>query len=313
MSEISVVVCTYNRCEMLRLAMESLCQQALAPDRYEIIVVDNASTDKTREVVKEIDSSYPIHRIHYIYEPVPGLAVARNTGLAKARGEFVAYLDDDAKASSDWLDRALCLISTLEEVPSCIGGPILPFYTSPVPDWFCDHYELRSWGQNPRWLEPNESFSGSNMIWNREALIEAGGFDISRGVKAGFLSLGEESAVFEKIWQRDPSARFYYDPELTVQHWVPAGKMSVEYQLKRAFARGRDFADAKLDRHKRMNRLLLAVRYTIIFAISAIWAIIRVPFYKRWQNWAVEEASQSAFYFGRVAMVYGIRISIRQV
>jgi glycosyltransferase involved in cell wall biosynthesis len=306
------VICTYNRCDLLVLALESLCRQSLSPERYEILVVDNASTDATRDVVEEARSTYPQHRIRYLYEAVPGLAVARNAGLAQAVAPLVAYLDDDAKAPPDWLERALSLPKILDSMPICIGGPIAPFYTSPVPAWFRDRYESRSWGEVARWLRVAESFSGSNMIWDRRSLLEAGGFDTSRGVKGGLLSLGEETVVFERIWKQDPAAKFYYDPALVVEHWVPQSKMTVGYQLRRAFARGRDSARAKLAGRSGVGRIRLLARFVIDFVKSGLLALARFPRHGRWQNWAVEEARHCVAHFGRVVTALGVNVMIRQ-
>jgi glycosyltransferase involved in cell wall biosynthesis len=97
--QISAIICTHNRDAYLGAAIDSLLAQSFAGE-FEVIVVDNASTDRTREVVND---RLPHPRLHYIYEPVIGLSVARNTGATTARSPILAYLDDDAVASSAWL------------------------------------------------------------------------------------------------------------------------------------------------------------------------------------------------------------------
>ena len=93
--QISAVVCTHNRAAYLRKALQSLVDQTMAQELYEIIVVDNASTDGTKQVVSEYSGA---SNLRCLYEPVIGLSRARNTGWGNARGEYVAYLDDDAVA-----------------------------------------------------------------------------------------------------------------------------------------------------------------------------------------------------------------------
>ena len=98
----SVVVPTLNRADSLRSAIESLLSQDTSLP-YEIIVVDNDSSDRTRDVVESFMKK--AHgRLRYVFEGVPGLSVARNAGIAAANGEVVAFIDDDAMASPDWLE-----------------------------------------------------------------------------------------------------------------------------------------------------------------------------------------------------------------
>src|SRR3989337_3554689 len=101
---ISAIICTHNRVEYLTKAIQSLVDQNIPKSKYEIIVVDNCSTDSTREVVEKFSSK---SNIRYIYEPTLGANKARNTGWRNARGKYIAYLDDDAIASPVWLCRIL--------------------------------------------------------------------------------------------------------------------------------------------------------------------------------------------------------------
>jgi glycosyltransferase involved in cell wall biosynthesis len=216
--------------------MQSLVQQSLDPSSYEILVVDNGSTDSTPERIEVFRTRYPEHCIVKVDEPEQGLGYARNTGFRRAKGTFVAYLDDDARASSTWLATALELFETVEPVPVCVGGPIVPCYSTEKPPWF--RGGGRTWGDFPLFLPPGESFSGSNMLWRKEVLEAFGGFPVSVGVRGDYLSVGEETMLFKKIWQQPDRAKFYYSPELLVYHWVDPAKMSVFYQLKRSFAGG---------------------------------------------------------------------------
>ncbi len=102
---ISAVVCTRNRVQSLRHALRSLAQQSLASDHFEIIAVDNHSTDGTAAWVREIATSVP--NIRYMFEPSLGLNHARNAGWRAANSEFVAFVDDDAVADRHWLNVLL--------------------------------------------------------------------------------------------------------------------------------------------------------------------------------------------------------------
>src|SRR5688572_27249140 len=178
---LSVVVCTYNRADLLSRLLESFRTQAFEAQRYEIIVVDNNSTDNTSSVVREFCPSFS--NLRYFLEPQQGLSHARNRGWRKARGQYVAFMDDDARASRDWVETALRCFGWIRPEPLAIGGKILPAYDAPKPTWFHDDLELRSFGDNPRFLSSGESFSGSNMVFRRDVLEHYGGFDARVGVK----------------------------------------------------------------------------------------------------------------------------------
>lgn len=311
MIHISAIICAYNRAKLLTGVLESLVRQLLSPHHYEIIIVDNASTDDTSSVVQTFQREYLEHTIVQIYEPRLGLGYARNTGLQHAHGGYIAYLDDDARASSDWLKVALELFESVKPTPICLGGPILPFYDASKPEWFKDDYEVRTWGDSPRFLHRGESFSGSNMVWRKEVLDAFGGFDVRVGVKGDYLSLGEETVLFDKIWHFLDQPLFYYSPKLLVHHWVPPFKMTASYQLKRAFIAGQVWAQLHASKvfHRRLRFLAKS-----LFAIAkrSSLAVARRNAHRNWENWLVEEWSEVASSVGALMGAFELVIPIRQ-
>jgi glycosyltransferase involved in cell wall biosynthesis len=238
--KISVIICTYNRCRLLQKAIESLIDQTLDKSLYEVIIVDNGSTDDTKNAAMRLASSYG--NVRYLYEPRQGSGYARNTGVRNARGDIVAFLDDDARAAENWLEHALVCFEEITPTPLAIGGPIYPFYQEPKPIWFKDEYETRTWGDKPRFLKRSEAFSGSNMILRKEVYEGYGGCATNVGPKSNAIGVGEETALFEKIWQDNTEGVFlYYTPQLQLLHLVPSYRMIVTYRLKRAFIEGRDW------------------------------------------------------------------------
>lgn len=307
---ISVAICTYNRADLLPDALESLCQQDLGPEQFEILVVDNASKDHTANVVKSLQDKHPEHHILYDYEAKQGLGIARNSALKTAEGKFIAYLDDDARADSDWLSTALRHFKN-KNPPICLGGMIKPFYTSEKPSWFLDQYETRTWGTGERRLGKGESLSGSNMIWQKAALQAIGGFGEEFGVKGNKLSVGEETVAFRHLWHAYVNPYILYDPDLVVYHWVPPTKMKVSYYLKRAFVTGQAAAD--MDRKPGIwwrLRTLFRSGGAIIWRIAS--AIIHLPRYHHWQNWAVEQCAAAAYKLGTWSAACGIRVQVIQ-
>ena len=307
MIKISVIVCTYNRSELLGGTLRTLCHQTLDDSEYEVIVVDNNSVDGTREVVDEFCRRFS--NVHYCFEPQQGLAHARNQGLQEAKGKYVAYIDDDARAGENWLKTALALIEKTKPAPFCLGGPILPFYSTTKPIWFKE--EIRTWGDSPRYLRSGESFSGSNMIWRKEILATLGGFDVMSGVRGDYLSIGEETLLFEKIWHSFEQPHFYYSPELVVHHWVPPAKMTVAYQLKRAFVVGQRWNRLHGPRIS-WRRLRFLIGGILDIATMVGQLLRRRKEHAYFQNWLIVEGRPIFVKLGTLSGVMGLDIRLRQ-
>jgi glycosyltransferase involved in cell wall biosynthesis len=209
--------------------------QALEKTEYEIIVVDNNSSDDTRDVVSGFCEVYP--NVRYSFEAQQGLSHARNRGWREARGEYVAYVDDDCKATTQWLAVARAVI--LEKSPGVLGGPYYAFYNSPKPAWWRDRYRSCEHAERARALRENEYLSGGNIFFRREILEALGGFDTRLGMSGGNLAYGEETALLRCVRNRMPDEIIYYDPALFVYHLVPARKMSLLWTARQRFAGGR--------------------------------------------------------------------------
>lgn len=231
---ISVIVCTYNRADLLEGVLETLCEQTLHPSEYEVIVVDNNSTDNTYEIVADFN-----HRrsVRYCAERRQGLSHARNRGWQEARGDYVAYIDDDCKAPADWLVVATDVIGRFS--PAVFGGPYFPFYVAPRPAWFSDHYGSSHRGEQARPLAQNEYLSGGNVFFRRSLLEELDGFHTSFGMRGATLGYGEEAVLQRRIRADRSHELIYYDPRLYVYHLVPPHKMSLRWIARRRFVDGR--------------------------------------------------------------------------
>lgn len=132
MCDFSIVVPTRNRAESLRRLLESLLSQEAEGIRYELLVVDNGSTDWTRSVVEQCIAADS--RVKYFLEPRPGVSHARNTGIENASAPIIAFVDDDVEARRDWL---MSLKGAFDEHPDadCVGGRVRPKWTTPRPAW----------------------------------------------------------------------------------------------------------------------------------------------------------------------------------
>jgi glycosyltransferase involved in cell wall biosynthesis len=158
--KISVIICTYNRDELIQDCLRSLVNQTLDSKLYEVIVIDNNSSDNTEKVTKQFIKNLPNFR--YVKEIKQGLSHARNRGYHESRGEYIAYTDDDARADKKWLEQAYNIIQ--EKKAEIFGGSIRPYYCSPRPKWFLDKYVAGIMGDRPRYLKKNEFLTGVNIF-----------------------------------------------------------------------------------------------------------------------------------------------------
>lgn len=307
----SVVICSYNRLDHLLASVESALKQTLPADSYEVIVVDNASTDGTAEAIQALVKQHA--NLRYIYETRLGLATARNTGWQAAQGTYVAFLDDDAKAETNWLETAQGLIERNPTNLRCVGGPIHPFYTSPKPDWWLDKYEIRTRGDVQRHLRQGEFFSGSNMIWLKQALQTYGGFESTAGMKGNQLGMGEETGLFRRVWEGEESPVFLYSPDLHVYHWVPPEKMTMGYIVKRAAANGQFEANFALSQtHDFIGRLRLISTTLRILAVQIPTVLLKRRHYKITQNWYFDHCFIPIQNISKLLRLLGVKISVSQ-
>ena len=232
---ISVVICTRNRAGLLARALESVCRQSSEAGLYEVVVVDNGSTDGTSSVVARFAADHA--NVRGVIEPRTGLSHARNRGWKEARGEYVGFLDDDGEAPPEWLAVAREIIE--EWRPAAFGGPYFASYASPKPRWWRDAYRTFRPGEEARPLGEKDHLSGGNLFLRKDLLSEAGGFDPGLGMAGSRISMGEETRLLQEIRLRRPDALLYYDPRLYIHHLVHPSKMKWRWLLRYWFAGGR--------------------------------------------------------------------------
>lgn len=301
----SVVVCTRNRSDLLARALDGLRVQELKTSEYEILVVDNASTDDTRSVVEARAGETPDMR--YLMETEVGLSAARNRGWRAARGRYVAYTDDDCKIPPDWLPAARKIVEARQ--PDVFGGPYYAFYDHPKPPWFRDEYGSRALSSEARRLRPDELLVGGNLFIRRDVLEAVGGFAVSLGMRGRRIAYGEDPAVQHEIRRRFPHAVFYYDPDLLVYHLVRVEKLSLRWLTQSFFAKGRDVQASVPDPVPDRGRLDLAfdaMRTGLAFTRDFATGLVsrdrhRYPFFA---NYYYEHLSQYLRRLGRLYWLF---------
>lgn len=236
---LSIVICTHDRSRDLEAALESLALQSLAEELFEVIVVDNRSTDDTRAVVERWQLRRPIR---YVLEPELGLCRARNTGWQAARGEFVAYLDDDAIAEPAWASEILAAFETGPVRLGCVGGRVEPIFHAPRPPWLSDQVALSltivDWSPTPHIIEDLrlEWLAGANIAFPRRVLDTIGGFHpaLDRSGKR-MLSSGD---VYLQRLIMEAGYQCLYQPSAAVRHQVPAARLEKKWFLNRFYWQG---------------------------------------------------------------------------
>lgn len=238
MINISAIICTINRAAYLIKALTSLVEQTIDRELYEIVVVDNGSCDETAAIVSDFISKYT--NIVYLYEPVTGLSKARNTGAEAARGQYLAFLDDDAVASPSWLANILKVFSQRGSMAGCVGGQIDLIWERPRPQWLenglTSYLGELALSPSPKVLGPGEYVFGGNMALSRQALALAGGFSRHLGKVGSSLMANEEILLQDAL--RAISREIYYDPDILVCHHARAECLTRRWYVRRLYFQG---------------------------------------------------------------------------
>jgi len=236
MKKISAVICTYNRYDVLDKAIESLMSQSLPSVEFEILIIDNSPDFDVSQKVKDAYSD--IENLRYVIEKIPGLSNARNVATQLAKSDFVAFLDDDAIASPQWLEKILEAIETFGDDVDVVGGRIDPIWEAARPKWLGDellgNVSVVNWGGVCRIASDDEWFAGANITFRVKALQEHGGFATNLGRKGSgaILLSNEESDLINKI--KADNGTIVYQPEARVDHLVEEKRLQRTWFRKRA-------------------------------------------------------------------------------
>lgn len=266
--DISVTVCTYNRADMLRETLTSLITQHTGGDfTYEIVIVDNASTDHTPDVVQELAASSPV-RVRYLKETRQGRVYARNRGIAEAEGEWLAFFDDDQVADYDWLAE---LITLAKKGARVVGGAVLlrlPEECKRDLPWACQRLLGASVGwPDVRPYTRQEGPGAGNLLIHRSVFEEIGVYDESYNLR------GEDMDLYRRI--REVNIDSWYTPRALAWHFTPHYRLTDKYLRDTSVNNGWSFA--RRDREE-LGRLALAMllvarvcQMILIFLPRGLW------------------------------------------
>ncbi len=228
---LSLIVCTYNRDKYLYGALRCIAENGFPTEAYEIVLVNNMSTDNTDAECRRFQNDYPNVVFRYLIETNQGLSFARNRGIAESRGDTLVFLDDDSYIQEGYLENLQRQLDTHPEADA-FGGKIDPVFESgEAPKW------LSKW--NYSWVSAidlggsvcpfkGKAFPiGANMGIRKAMLTKFGVFNTELGRSKKNLMGGEEKDLFERIRQQGGS--IYYFPDVVVQHVIPPSRTTKEY------------------------------------------------------------------------------------
>jgi glycosyltransferase involved in cell wall biosynthesis len=228
----SVIVCTRNRHQQLEQLLCSMTAMAVPPSlTWELIVVDNGSTDDTPAVIESFKTNLPVRRL---FQPKPGKSNAQNFGVPAAAGEYFIWIDDDVRVEPNWLVAYLAAFKRWPDA-AVFSGKITPVLQPPTPEWFRDsmgdlHFLLatRDFGPEPIPLASKRGIMPFGANWAvRAAEQRQHPYDVALGVAPGRRRGGEETAVVEAILADNGSG--WWVPEAEVKHIIPPSRQTTEY------------------------------------------------------------------------------------
>jgi glucosyl-dolichyl phosphate glucuronosyltransferase len=241
MTDISVIICTWNNSHRLAITLESICRCRIPGNvAWELILVANNCTDETRKVAKGMSDRFPLV---YVEEPIQGLSRAKNTGIHHAFGSLLVFTDDDVHPAPWWIETYW---SAFLQQPRGFfwGGPVESEFEGPKPDpelLAAAPYSVKGleYGPIKRELDKGECFLSANWACPRDAIVQAGGFDTRLGLNArmGEVSTGEESDLMTRLFEAGQRGR--YLPEARLRHFVPKDKCTYDHILTRCVAGAR--------------------------------------------------------------------------
>jgi glycosyltransferase involved in cell wall biosynthesis len=287
---LSIIICSYNRASYISDALTSLYGQSSGLDDFEVIIVDNNSTDNTKEVYAQWRQTNTNGQFSFISETKQGASFARNTGAAIAKGEWVCFMDDDAVATTDYVKN---IIKHIQDQPFIVGfgGRIIPKYIPAEPKWMS--YYVSSLVGNFDYAPTACAFENgkypleSNMIVKKSVYDQIGGFNVNLPGVVGTLRIGGEGKeLFYKIIALGHI--IYYDPAICVHHVVEVKKLTPEYMYRVAsgIGRGEKTRTLNISNGAYLMKILeyllkfgagiiLGIKYAIQLTPSKTWPIIK--------------------------------------
>ncbi len=233
---ITILLATHNGADTLPAVLNAYCKLESPYDGWELIIVDNGSTDSTKEIVHAFQSCLPLT---YVFEPRLGKAVAQNTGLSRINGDLVVMTDDDALPRPDWLVQ-MRLAADSEPTYSIFGGAIVPLWEIPPEDWILNWSSYIfgvTHGDTAEGPTIVSRVYGANMAVRSAVLKDGHLFDTSLGPVGSRYQVGEDTDFLQRL--SEAGCKVWHSKCAVVEHIILKGQMTRAWALGRAVPKGR--------------------------------------------------------------------------
>ena len=267
---LSITICTYNRIEYLKKCLKSILDQTQGSEIIEINIIDNNSTDTTKDYVTELQKKFP--EVNYFVEKRQGISFARNLSFEVCKGMFLAFVDDDAVINKNWLEALLNELKNQNE-NIIYGGPIYPNFESIPEDWIDKDYFIRKFKDTDGFLgtiKSKEGFSGGNMCIAKNLFLKSEKFNTEIGMTGGNLGLGEEPDFFYKLIMKNKDVKLYNICEMSITHSEASYKLEKEYLRDRIILNANQFTKRTLFHENLLMTTFILFLKLIIQSIKLI-------------------------------------------
>jgi Predicted glycosyltransferases len=231
---IDVVICSYRRQDLLIKCLNSLVKQHVDDTiLWGIVIINNAPEALSEEVISLCKT---MSRVTIDTESTPGLSHARNKAVSLSSAAWIAFLDDDGTVPINYIQKIASIIQSHDF--ACFGGHINATWPYGRPRWLDAKFGTKSYLRSDVGIITEGYNWGSNIIINKSALIQVGGFPTDIGMKGSHIGYAAENIVQQKL--RRQNYQIGYDPHLYIGHAVLPHKLKIGWHLKAAYATGRD-------------------------------------------------------------------------
>jgi GT2 family glycosyltransferase len=304
---ISVIIATHNRRDLLNECLTHLGGQSYVRGD-EVIVVNNGSTDDSRDVIAGHARTFPVP-LRYLEENEAGKSRAVAAALRVATGDVLAFTDDDVNVDPSWLDAIRRAMT--DPAITLMGGPVIPRWERRAPAWLrkaADSYgrltapiALLNFGTDVIDLGPR-TVLGANLAVRRDVFVSVGGFAPHLGKIRGTLLMGEDHELCRRV--QAAGFRAVYCPDAQVRHWVPADRTRIRYYLSWFFWSGITTAALDAEQPRRGRSLLGVPLYLVKRGAAAAVGVVTAAVVGN-ATGAIERAIDVAFAAGYAARRWG--------
>jgi len=297
---LSIIIPTYKRPEGLRRLLQSIGLQKSSLSQIEIIVVNNSMESKSicEEIINRfLERELPIRLFH---QPLKGSSHARNLGIEKALGKWLAFFDDDEEVDKRYLESLLLFLSD-ESGLSILGGPRFPVFESTVPEWVKVDYFTIYYGSEPRTLSEREYLPGGNFILNKSFVDKIGMFSPDFGHKENQRGYGEDTEFISRA--TNLGGVQHYFPNLCIYHYIPPERVTLNWFINQKYLSASAKANLYLlsnpmlkERHRELRTRCYTLVAIAMSLLRLVMTIFKAPFRNRhdlkfYENYWVEKIS----------------------